>query len=87
MTDSLITSDFDFSFDVLRNISTKVAFDGVVLVDEISHTNDLFVSQVADTSGQTYIESLANICRSGATDSIDVGECDLYSLLSREINS
>tara|TARA_B100001013_G_C24620529_1_gene447038 strand:- start:963 stop:1226 length:264 start_codon:yes stop_codon:yes gene_type:complete len=87
MTDSLIASDFDFSFDVLRNISTKVAFDGVVLVDEISHTNDLFVSQVADTSGQTYIESLTNICRSGATDSIDVGECDLYSLLSREINS
>tara|TARA_B100000809_G_scaffold234816_1_gene252597 strand:- start:1607 stop:1870 length:264 start_codon:yes stop_codon:yes gene_type:complete len=87
MTDSLITSDFDFSFDVLRNISTKVAFDGVVLVDEISHTNDLFVSQVADTSGQTYIESVANICRSGATDSIDVRERDLYSLLSREINS
>jgi len=87
MTDSLITPDFYFSFDVLRNISTKVTFDVVVLVNEISHTNDLFVSQVADTSSQTDIESFADICRSGATDSIDVGECDLYSFLSREVNS
>jgi hypothetical protein len=87
MTNSLVAADFDFSFDVLRNITTKVAFNGVVLVDEIPHANDLFVSQVADTGCQTDIESLADLCGSGTTDSIDVSECDLNSLLSREIDS
>jgi hypothetical protein len=48
MADSLVATDFDFSFDVLCNITAQVTFDRVVLIDEVPHTNDLFVGQIAN---------------------------------------
>ena len=87
MADSLVATDFDFSFDVLCNITAQVTFDRVVLINEVPHANDFFVGQIANAGCSTDIECFTDICLAGTTDSIDVGECDLNSLLPREVNS
>ena len=74
MADSLVAADFLFSRDVLRDIAAQITFDGVVLINEISDTNDFLVSEIADAGCSTDIECFTDVVGSRATDSVDIGE-------------
>tara|TARA_B100001250_G_scaffold319061_1_gene281784 strand:+ start:1082 stop:1216 length:135 start_codon:yes stop_codon:yes gene_type:complete len=43
VANALETANFNFSFNVLSYISTKITFDGVVLIYEVSYFDDFFI--------------------------------------------
>tara|TARA_B100000579_G_scaffold207534_1_gene169522 strand:+ start:18 stop:203 length:186 start_codon:yes stop_codon:yes gene_type:complete len=61
VANALETANFDFSFYVLSYVSAEIAFNGVVLVYEVSHFDDFFISQIANPSGSTNVQRFTYI--------------------------
>ena len=51
VAEALVTADVHLALDVLRDLTTQVALDLEVLVDERADPGDLFIREVTDAGG------------------------------------
>jgi hypothetical protein len=87
MTHTLIGPNLDFALDVLRDVSTKVAFDLEVLLEEPANPNDLIIGEITNLRPPVYLEVVAHLMGPGRSDPVKVGKSDFESLLPRKIHS
>ena len=87
MTHATVAANFDQTLDVQRCISSQVTLNHEVLVDILSELGFVLESQVLDTGVGVDTSGGQNIVSCLTTDTEDIGETDLDSLFSRQINT
>ena len=68
------------------NLATKVTFDLVVGLDPVAERDEVLVGQLVDAEVATDLGGLQGLQGAGLADAVDVGEGDLETLVTREIN-
>jgi hypothetical protein len=87
VAEALVTADVHLALDVLRDLTTQVALDLEVLVDERADPGDLFIREVTDAGGGIDLGRFADLLCSCLTDSVDVGQGDPGLLLSGDVDA
>src|SRR3972149_3078131 len=68
-----VAVDLDEALDVLADLLAELTFDGEVAVDELPHSGDLVVGEVAHLGLDGDVGGGAELLRRGAAAPIDVG--------------
>ena len=87
MTDAAIALNVYQALNVKSDVTTKIAFHEAVLVDVITKLADIVLGEVADADVGIDAGSLDDIISSLTADTIDVGQTDLNSLISGQVNT
>ena len=87
MTNAAIAADFLEALDIHSDLSAKITFNGVILFDDITDTVDFFVGEVLDAGVRIDIGLLKNLAGTRASDTVNVGQSDFNTLISRQINT
>ena len=87
MADALVAADLDLAADVGGDLTAEVTLDLEVALDEVAQCDELVVGQVldADVAGDPGLAK--GLQRTRAPDAVDVGECDLHTLLARDVDA
>lgn len=87
MADTAIAADLDESLDIESGLTAKVTLDLAVMIYILTKLRDVILGQVLDS--YIGINSCCgdNIACGFATDTVDVGQSDLDSFLSRQVNT
>jgi hypothetical protein len=83
----LVATDVDLSFDILVYLSAEITFDPVVVADEIAQTNDLFVGEIANSCPGVDARAGAGFLGASRTHAEDIGERDVETFVARQVNS
>jgi hypothetical protein len=83
----LIAADLDLALDVLGDVTTKIALDLVVGIDELANTQNFGVTQVANLRVVVDVECLEYVKCPRATDPEDIRETNLYTFVPWKIYS
>jgi len=73
--------------DVLPDLLTQLAFDGVVFVDILADAGDFVVCQVANLGLDGDVSRRADLLSGGAADAKDIAQGDFGPLLTRYVNA
>jgi hypothetical protein len=87
VTEATVATDLHQAGSVLANLTAEVTLGGVVLVDVVTKTGDFVLGEVLGLDCRVDTASLTNLGGGGATDAVNVGECDLRALLTRKIDA
>ena len=87
MTDTAVAADFNESLDIESGLTAKVTLDLAVMIYILTKLRDVILGQVLDS--YIGINSCCgdNIACGFATDAVDIGQSDLDSFLSRQVNT
>ena len=85
MTEALVAADLHLALDVLADLTTEVALDPQVSIDDAADLRDLVVGEVTHTRGGVDTGGVADVDRNRPADAIDVGEADAHLLVSGDV--
>ena len=87
MTQAAVAADLNQTLDVEADLTAQVTLYGVAVLDALTQLCCFFLSQIlnagvrVDTGlGQDFVGQLPS-------DAVDVGQADLYALLTRKVNT
>ena len=88
MANAAVRLDFNKALDVQCDVTTQVTLnDDVGLVDIITDLGFFLAGQVFDAGIGVDASGSQNLVRSGAADSVNVGETYLNPLLAGQVNA
>ena len=87
MTKTLVAADLDLAADVGGHLTAEVTLDLEVLVDPVTQLDQVVVDEVLDAGVLVDTGGSDGLLGARATDTEDVGQCDLDALLAREVHS
>jgi hypothetical protein len=87
VADPGVAADLHLALDVTLHLAAQVALDLQVLVDPRAQAGDLLVGQVAHPGVARDLVLVADQPRGGAADPEDVGQRDLETLLTRDVDT
>src|SRR6478735_8635088 len=89
VTATLVAADLDLAPDVGLDLTAEVTLDLdlVVALDRVAELDQLFVTQLVDAEVGVHAGLGENLLGAGTADAVDVGECDLDALVTREVNT
>ena len=87
VTETAVAANLHQAGDVLADLAAKVALGGEVRVDVVADLRHLVLGEVLDAGVGVDARRLQGLVRAGASDPEDVGECDLDSLLARQVDT
>src|SRR5947199_295802 len=70
-----------------RDVAAQVSLDLVAGVDGPAEPGDLVVGELVAAPPRVYAGLGADLVRRAAADPVDVGECDLHTLLVRQVDA
>ena len=82
MTDATVAADFDQALDVQGDVSAKVAFHNVMMVDVFTQLGSVFLGQVLDADVGVDAGCSENVRRGFAADPVNIGQADFDALFS-----
>ena len=87
MSDSAVAVDLDHALDVESDVTAEVTFNVVVLFDLFSELRGLFLGEILRSLIGIDPGNLQNVLRALESDTVNVGESDLNSLVVWNINT
>lgn len=87
VTQTAIAADIHQPLDVQRNLSSKVTFNAVFLIDDLAEAVDLIVGQIAHTRVRVDPGPLEQDPAGVGADAIDIRKRSLNPLLARKVDS
>ena len=87
MSESTIRADFNQTTNIHGNLSSEIAFYSEVSLNDLSQFGDFSVCEIAHASGRVHASHAKNFLAAGRTDSENICESYVYSLVSWEVNS
>ena len=87
MTNTAIAADFDESLDVESGFSSQVTLDLDVVVDVLSELGNVVLRQILNSRIGIYTGSSDDLAGCFATNTVDIGETDFDSLISRQVDT
>jgi len=87
MTDSAVAVDVHQPLDVLLHLTPEIALDLVVSVYQALQSRDFPFGQIFDPNVGINVRSIEDTVASTPTDAIDIGQPDLDTLISRNVNA
>src|SRR5262245_5868334 len=87
VADPAVAVDLDQPLDVLADFAAEVAFDRVLLVDELADAVHLFVGKVARLRRRIHLRDGNDAARGRAADAVDVAQRDVDALVARDVDS
>jgi hypothetical protein len=70
-----------------RDFFAQIAFDLIVMLDNFAEFHNLVFTEVLDPNCSVHAGFLENLQRRGPPNAVDIGQPDIGSLVSRQINS
>src|SRR6478752_10437798 len=87
VTKTLVGADLDLAADVGLHLTAKVTLEAVVALEEVTKRNELGLTEVLDAGVGVDAGGNQRLLGTGATDTEDVGQCDLDALLARKVDA
>ena len=87
MANATVRTDFDESLDVQSGFPTKITFDLKVVVNVVTKLGNILLGKISYTSVGVDAGSFDDIVCSLSADAMDIGESDLDSLVSRQVDT
>src|SRR4051812_39778253 len=84
---ALVAADLDLATDVGLDLTAKVTLDLVVRFDRVAELHELLVAQLVDPHVRVDASRGQKLLGAGTADAVDVGECDLHALVTREVDT
>ena len=73
---STIAAEVHQTLDVKRDVPSEIAFDSVLIRDELTNAHDLLVCQLVRSLDRVNLCFSTDLPRSGPADTVNVGQCD-----------
>ncbi len=88
VTATLVAADLDLAADVALHLTTEVALDRQVAgLDLARELDQLVLGECVDAGVRVDARRGQQLLGGGTADAVDVGECDLDALLTREVDT
>ena len=87
MTEATVGTDFHEPLDVHGDFLAEIAFDAMLLFNDLANMVDLVVVQFANLGVETDAGRGQNLAGLRAPDAIDIGKGDFDSLIRRKIHA
>jgi hypothetical protein len=87
VANALVALDFNLTANIARYFTAKVTFDFVIGFDEFTKLCQFWLLKIFDAGIWANAGRSECCVRAGQTNPEDVRECNLYSLLAREIDT
>src|SRR4051794_26567645 len=84
---ALVAADLDLAADVGLDLTSEVTLDLVVGLDLVAELHQLLVTQLVDSHVRVDPGVREDPLGAGTADAVDVGECDLDALVTREVHT
>jgi hypothetical protein len=82
-----IATDILQTTDILAHLTSQLALDTVVLINELSQAARLGLGEFSDPCVGVYPRVIQDLIAPGATNTIDIGQSNLDSLVTRQVNT
>ena len=87
MASATVAADLGEPLDVQSDFTTKITFDGVALINDVTEGGLLIVCQVLYADVGINPRLLKNVFCTLSADTIDISQANLDSLILRQINT
>ena len=84
---TLVRANFDLAANVSLNLAAKVALNLEVRFDVFTELDEIFLGGVLHADVRADARRFEGLGGAGATDSVNVGKCNLQSLLAGEVDT
>jgi hypothetical protein len=82
-----ITTNILQTTNILAHLTPQLAFNTVVLIDELSQTTRLGLGEFSDPCVRVYPRVIQDLVAPGATNTVNIGQSNLDSLVARQVNT
>ena len=87
MPQPTVAAEIHQSLERQLNLTPKVTFDLISVLDDLSDVHDVLVGQRVNASGPVDLRLLKDLHRSDAADAVDIGQRNVDPLGTRKVNT